>query len=136
MSFSTSCCLISHLSVQIKAKVCRCSRNDGLVLQPFSQHKVLQLQEVLPVLGVLLQPLIVDVGQVVGAIQELRVVQRVVPILGGHQGETKVPAMCKYIPGNRTLSRYVFIHHSFYFDGLPELELSSLHNKNKIKKCY
>ena len=74
-----------------------------MVLQPLSQHKVLQLQEVLPVLGVLLQPLIVDVGQVVGAIQELRVVQRVVPILGGHQGKTKVPAMCKYIPGNKTL---------------------------------
>ena len=52
-----------------------------MVLQPLSQHKVLQLQEVLPVLGVLLQPLIVDVGQVVGAIQELLVVQRIVPVL-------------------------------------------------------
>ena len=72
---------ISHLSVQIKAKVCGWSRYDGLVLQPLSQHKVLQLQQVLLVLGVLLQPLVVDVGQVVGAIQELLVVERIVPVL-------------------------------------------------------
>ena len=72
---------LSHLSVQIEAKVCRCSRYDGLVLQPLGQHKVLQLHHVFPVLVILLQPLIVDVGQVVGAIQELLVVERVVPVL-------------------------------------------------------
>ena len=72
---------LSHLSVQVEAKVCRCSRYDGLVLQPLSQHKVLQLQQVLLVLGVLLPLLVVDVGQVVGAIQELLVVERVVPVL-------------------------------------------------------
>ena len=61
--------------------MCGWSRYDGRVLQPFSQHKVLQLQQVFLVLGGLLQPLVVDVGQVVGAIQELLVVQRIVPVL-------------------------------------------------------
>ena len=73
---------LSHLSVQIEAKVCRCSRYDGLVLQPLSQHKVLQLHDILLVVLILLQPLVVDVGQVVGAIEELLVVQRVAPVLG------------------------------------------------------
>ena len=72
---------ISHLSVQIKAKMRRWSRYDGLVLQPLSQHKVLHLQQVLLVLSILLRPLVVDVGQVVGPVQELLVVQRIVPVL-------------------------------------------------------
>ena len=59
----------------------RCPRYDGLVLQPLSQHKVLQLDDVFPVLLILLQPLVVDVGQVVGAVQELLVVEWVVPVL-------------------------------------------------------
>ena len=73
---------MSHLTVQIEAKVSRGSRNDGGVLQPLGHHKVLQLLEVLLVLRVLLLPLVVDVCEVVGPLQELLVVEGVVPVLG------------------------------------------------------
>ena len=60
----------------------RGSRNDGGVLQPLRQHKVLQPLNILSVLRVLLQPLVVDVSEVVGSLQELLVVEWVVPVLG------------------------------------------------------
>ena len=72
-----------NLTVQIKSKLSGSPRNDSLVLQPLGHHKVLQHQQVLLVLLGLLQPLVVDVGQVVGAVEELLVVERIVPVLSG-----------------------------------------------------
>ena len=73
---------VSHLSLQIKPKLCRGSWNDGRVLDPLGHHEVLQLLQVFFVHRVLLRPLVVDVCEVVGALQELLIVEWIVPILG------------------------------------------------------
>ena len=70
------------LALQVEPELGGGSRNDGGVLQPLGHHKVLQLLEVLLVLRVLLLPLVVDVCEVVGPLQELLVVEGVVPVLG------------------------------------------------------